>query len=151
MSLSARASRRGVKPSSEEGHPTYQRSIAIARNVHVTSRALAVRGAEEEGEGGGVGSGLATPSSFWRGTPSMRPLDGPSPSNSCGEFEGCHAYYAEPSTTPRASSIRNNSNAASLGEFDEDGRDASVRGTGEDENAEDSSIDDSDLIFDLEP
>ncbi|CAN0117594.1 unnamed protein product, partial [Laminaria digitata] len=118
MSLSARTSRRGsVKLSGDEaGHAsrTFQRSTAVARNVHVASRppqGLVLRGNEEEVgrevEGRSLGSGAATPSSFWRGTPSLRPLDGPSPSNSCGEFEGC-CYYGEP--TPRAASnIRNSS------------------------------------------
>lgn len=152
MSLSARASRRGVKLSGDEvgNARTFQRSTAVARNVHVAGRpqGLVVRGQEEEGrqseEGRLLGSGAATPSSFWRGTPSLGPLDGPSPSNSCGEFEGCFC----PEPTPRAASNRRNLRVES-GD-DHRGKGSEETGEEEEEEEEDSSID-SHLMFDLEP
>ena len=150
MSLpSARASRRGVKLSGDEaGHArTCQRSTAVATNVHVAShpQGLVVRGEEEgrEAEGRSLGSGAAAPSSFWRSTPSLGPFDGPSPSNSCGGFEGC--YFGEP--TPKAAS---NAHTLCVVEYEGDRREKDSEGGDADEDDEDSSID-SDLMFDLEP
>ena len=154
MSLSARASRRVVKLSGDEAaHArTFQRSTAVARNVHVAGRpqGLVVRGQEEEGrrseEDRQLGSGAATPSSFWRGTPSLGPLDGPSPSNSCGDFEGC--YCREP--TPRAASNRLTLGAVGSDHHREKGSEEDADEGEEEEEEEDSSID-SHLMFDLEP